>query len=351
MADPVIMGYSQGELLLVTGRLKEELADEIRMQGLEPSNIEVSAEKESRLLRTSRGVDVSEIGTKVFVEFTLLARDGNKVANYTVSTSARRLADIVPSELARKYGRYAWHSLGAQKPKAYTGRVVVMEDALKEMLATDSPFGGNPFDNHASGPLIFRGISILEIGKRICRERIEKRGVTILREKEIRGEPITLINDPLKPYGTMSKSFGIDGTPATRTVIIDKSVLQNVYTDKRHYDWLRLAKKGVACAGPKGNVAILPGKKSVRELLDGDEVVTVRAFSWYNPDPYSADFSSEIRLGSVIRNGVEYPIKGGLLVGNFFDMFTDIELSNETFEAGNYSGPVAMSVSNLKISG
>ena len=53
----------------------------------------------------------------------------------------------------------------------------------------------------------------------------------------------------------------------------------------------------------------------------------------------------------MIRNGVEYPIKGGLLVGNFFDMFTDIELSNETFEAGNYSGPVAMSVSNLKISG
>jgi predicted Zn-dependent protease len=72
-------------------------------------------------------------------------------------------------------------------------------------------------------------------------------------------------------------------------------------------------------------------------------------FSWFNPDPISGDFASEIRLGYFVKNGKAKPFKGGQLIGNVVDGLANVKWSEETGFYGSYLGPHTARFSGLKI--
>ena len=60
--------------------------------------------------------------------------------------------------------------------------------------------------------------------------------------------------------------------------------------------------------------------------------ILIEQFSWLSPDAITGKFSSEIRAGYYIKDGeITEPIKGGLVIGNIFDMIKNIQtISNDS---------------------
>jgi PmbA protein len=79
--------------------------------------------------------------------------------------------------------------------------------------------------------------------------------------------------------------------------------------------------------------------------------VEIVSFSWFNPDPVTGDFSTEIRLGYVVNGNGRRPFKGGLLIGNVLDALANVRWSRETGFYGNYFGPVAARFGQLTVAG
>ncbi|HLF73085.1 MAG TPA: metallopeptidase TldD-related protein, partial [Anaerolineales bacterium] len=85
--------------------------------------------------------------------------------------------------------------------------------------------------------------------------------------------------------------------------------------------------------------------------LLAEPYVEIIQFSWFNPDPITGDFATEIRLGYLVENGVRRPFKGGQLIGNFLDALADVRWSAETGFFGNYLGPHTARFNDLQIAG
>ncbi len=94
----------------------------------------------------------------------------------------------------------------------------------------------------------------------------------------------------------------------------------------------------------------LPGERKSSALLE-EPYVEIVQFSWFNPNPVTGDFATEIRFGYLVENGVRKPFRGGQLVGNFWEAVADMHWSAETGMFGNYLGPQTVRINQLKISG
>ena len=53
----------------------------------------------------------------------------------------------------------------------------------------------------------------------------------------------------------------------------------------------------------------------------------------------SGNFSAEVRLGYIVKDGKKTPFKGGLFTGNIFKLLENCELSKELIEETGYKGP------------
>jgi predicted Zn-dependent protease len=85
--------------------------------------------------------------------------------------------------------------------------------------------------------------------------------------------------------------------------------------------------------------------------LLAEPYIEIIQFSWFNPDPITGDFASEIRLGYLVENGTRKPFKGGQLIGNYMEALADVRWSAETGFFGNYLGPHTARFNDLKVSG
>jgi len=106
----------------------------------------------------------------------------------------------------------------------------------------------------------------------------------------------------------------------------------------------------IPATGAFGNIELPPGTTPASDLLAEPYVEIVR-FSWFNPDPITGDFASEIRFGYIVENGVRKPFRGGQLVGNYMDALADVRWSKETIFGGGYLGPHTARFNHLRISG
>jgi predicted Zn-dependent protease len=159
------------------------------------------------------------------------------------------------------------------------------------------------------------------------------------------GSPkLTVISDGLYPYGLMTGEFDDEGVPQRKVPIIVDGVFKGFVYDqlyalmdstestgnglKQSGVFFRFeGKYGVQPGNQISNFYVEPGKVSYEDMIkDIKKGILVEQFSWLNPDVTTGKFSSEIRAGYYIRNGeIKEPIKGGLIIGNVFDMIKRID--------------------------
>lgn len=293
---------------------------------------EFFADETTTRLINSCGVDAIQTATSLSVEWVLINRSGGQETEAFVEMTRRRAADIdIESEVERR-AQSTLDLLQATPAPDYTGPVVVRGAPLAGFMSGDNLASNNGiFAVLGSAQSKFSQLSKWEIGQSIFRG-------------EVLGDPLTVWATRQLPYGTQSNRFDEEGLPAQRVRLIEDNRLVAFVTSQRYADYMSLPPTGAF-----GNVELPPGQTAQADLLSGPHVEIV-SFSWFNPDPVTGDFATEIRLGYVVDDNGRRPFKGGLLIGNVLDALANVHWSRETVFCGNYLGPAAARFAQLTVS-
>ena len=280
-------------------------------------------------LVNSRGIDAEQEAAQIDIEFVLHSeRKESDVETFTEMTR-RRVADLdLEGEIEQKT-RYTLDLFEAGAPPSLQGPVVLRNKVLTTFLAGDNLIG-SVLQTLSSAGSKYAKLTPWEIGKSVFRG-------------EIKGDPLTVWANRCMPFGTGSNRFDEEGLPAQRVALIRDNELVAFAASQRYADYLHLP-----ATGAFGGVELPPGKTEASALLE-EPYVEIIQFSWFNPDPITGDFATEIRLGYLVEKGARKPFRGGQLVGNYLDSLADVRWSAETGFFGNYLGPHTARFNNLKI--
>lgn len=297
------------------------------------SSAELMVTRTSRALRNSRGLTGFELGSEVFLDFVLIAREGEREAEFHAELQRRRLSDLKIEGTVDAYATFARHSLHATTPATHQGAVVLSGEALANFF--NPPLAAGPLVLHTSGQAAFQGVARLKPGDSVTGE-------------EPRGDRLTLLSDSLRPWGLRTAAFDAEGLPARSVAVIADGVFQRQWADARYAAYL-----GIEPTGRFANITIPPGAASLDALRSaaGGPIYEIVSFSFMNPDAATGDFVAEIKLGYRHDEYGTTPIKGGALAGNVFSALEDVRFSAQTYSDGSYFGPAAMRFGNLTIAG
>lgn len=313
-----------------------EVMDRIRAAAAEHPEVRLTAaecfgEIRSTHLINSRGVDAEQQATNVDMEFVLLGRSGERESETFNEMTRRRIADLDLESALEKRVRYTLDALYADTPASWQGPVVLRGEPLAVFLAGEN-YAGSVLQTLASAASKYMKISTWEIGQPVFRS-------------EVKGDPLTVWANRLLPFGTASDRFDPEGLPARRVQLIHENTLTAFAASQRYAEYLQ-----VPATGEFGNIELPPGATPAADLLDEPHIEIIR-FSFFNPDPFTGDFATEIRFGYLVEDGMRKPFKGGQLVGNYMDALADVRWSAETGFFGGYQGPHTARFSNLTLSG
>ncbi len=295
------------------------------------TSAECFAEVESIRFVNSRGIDAQQEDTEINVEFILQSRAESSNSETHREMTRRRVTDLdLEAEIALRAG-YTRDLLDAGPPPAWQGPVVIRRDALATFIAGDY-MSTTPLKTLGNAASKYAKISPWEIGKSIF-------------HGEVLGDPLAVWANRRLAFGIASNRFDAEGLPAQRVEIIGDNKLVHFAASKRYADYLN-----IPATGDFGGTELPSGHTPAADLL-AEPHVEICMFSWFNPEPISANFSSEIRLGYFVENGKAKPFKGGQLIGNVLDALANVRWSEETAFYGNYLGPHTARFNDLNIAG
>jgi PmbA protein len=157
--------------------------------------------------------------------------------------------------------------------------------------------------------------------------------------RQIAADVLTVIEDPLAPYGLSSAAWDGEGVPRTRRALIDKGVLttylHNSYTAyKAGVEPTGHASRGGAHVGiGYTNLQTQPGEKTMEEMIAETEKGVLVVSGGPYPDPYTGQVSSTVDGGFVIRDGKVGPaVKGAMMTGEIFDVLSRIDAVSKDYE-------------------
>jgi len=290
-------------------------------------NVKLSA-AELHLSRTaarvmnSAGLAGKTEATQLSVEIVLTSYRGRgktrKEQEFTAALTVGRLADFDAASFVSDAARKARDILAAEKlPGIHTGGIVLTDDALRDFWAPE--LGFSPVLFHGAARMKHMGLSMYERGKQVTTNA-----------------GFTLLSDPTLPYNTASNTFDADGSASRKVTIIAKGTCVNFAASQRYGHYLSLP-----VTGGIGAVSIASGNERASALLT-DGTIEVVAFSSFVPNSMSGDFSAEIRLGYIRKDGKRIPVRAAMFTGNVFRMLDAMRLARETMEKERYKGPAAV---------
>jgi predicted Zn-dependent protease len=310
------------------GRLRQAVAQypHVRLTAAE-----FFGDKTATRLINSRGLEATQTATSLAVEWVVINRSGGQETEAFVELTRRRAVDVDIEAAVAQRAQHTVDLLEAAPAPDYTGPVVLRGAPLTGFLCGDNMSANTGvFAMLGSAQSKFSQISTWEIGQSIFRG-------------EVLGDPLTLWATRQLPYGTQSNRFDDEGLPAQRVLLVEDNQLRAFVASQRYADYLALSPTGAF-----GNVELPPGQTAQADLL-AEPHVEIVSLSWFDPDPVTGDFATEIRLGYVVDGSGRRPFKGGLLIGNVLDALANVRWSREISFGGNYLGPAAARFARLTV--
>ncbi|HEY7848720.1 MAG TPA: metallopeptidase TldD-related protein, partial [Ktedonobacterales bacterium] len=293
-AEDLTLGAS---LEAAVERAGQQLQAALRLTpGVRLGSAEIYATRAHHTLINSQGLSASKRETSAFLDLVLIAGEGERAAEFHAELRRRRLSDLHVERMIAAYGAFALHALHATAPDAWEGPVILSGEAAAQLF---NPVFGGPIVAHTSGEMAYQKLSRLAVGEFITPE-------------EPRGDRLTLTSDATRPYGSRTSAYDSSGVPAQQATLIEQGVFKRPWAEAKYAQYL-----GLEATGDLGNLTVNRGSTPLERLRSADQgpVYEVVAFSLFNPDPVTGDFSSEIRLGYRYDAAGVRPIKGGSLVG------------------------------------
>jgi predicted Zn-dependent protease len=329
---PLVDADLQGDSAAVAKAVMEQIQDAAsKNPGVYLTAAECFGEIHATHLVNSRGIDAEQEATQINIEFVLHSQHGDDHMESFAEIRRRRVADLHLEEEIELRIRHTLDLFEASAPQSWQGPVVLRREALATFMAGDGLSGG-VLHSLGSAESKYAKFSSWEIGKSVFRG-------------EVKGDPLTIWANRCIPYGIYSSRFDDEGLPAQRLELIRNNELVAFAASQRYADYLN-----IPATGAFGGVEVPSGSYPASALL-AEPYIEIIQFSWFNPDPITGDFATEIRFGYLAENGTRKPFRGGQLVGNYLDALADVRWSAETDMFGSYLGPHTIRFNNLKIVG
>jgi PmbA protein len=311
-----------------------ELMDDLRSAASQHANVRLtSAEAFGDVIAThlmnSNGIDAEQEETRIHLEFVMQSSKGERNSETFKEITRRRQADFNIGAQVEGRAQATMDLLEGEAPPNFEGPVLLRGETLATLMVGDS-LSPSVVLTLASAGSKYAKISPWEIGQSVFRE-------------EAKGDPLTVWGNRTVPFGLASNRFDDEGIPASRIEIIRDGKLATFSASQKYADYL-----GIPTTGQFGVVEVTPGRMPLAEL-QSEPYVEVSMFSWFNPDPITGDFATEIRLGYLHQDGKVIPFKGGQLIGNVMTALSDCHWSQESGFFGNYLGPVGVRLNKLKV--
>jgi len=265
----------------------------------------------------SEGLNVQREETNFMVELSLIVKKNGIRMEFWPHEFRRRIQDLPISEIG-KWIRIAHDQTIARQPKTEKTTVIFSPPMILDGL-------GTVIGSHATGSAKVNDVTKFSINDKLASEKL------------------TIISDGLYPYGLMTSEFDDEGIPQRKVPIIENGVFKSFVYDQFYaikdntkstgnglkqgdVFYMFNGKYGGQPGDQISNFYVKPGDVSYGDLIeDIKHGILIEQFSWLNPDAITGKFSSEIRAGYYIDNGeIGEPIKGGLVIGNIFDMIKKI---------------------------
>ncbi len=316
---------SDPQLATLSGRKREALLTRVwraleraakRERGVRISHAELVLAATRNRVCNSEGLDGQSKATSLFVELIMTARARGAEQEFHQAVTVGRLADLSPTRFVKECAAKARDVLAAQPlDHVWRGAVTLSGDALRDFWAPDLTL--SPLVAHANAQAKYRGLSTFAEGKVLTTN------------------PFTLTSDPFVPYNPSSGRFDTEGTASKRITLVKDGRVAGFFANQRYAHYL-----GVPPTGALGVISLSTGRERARTLLR--DTIEIVSFSSFVPNSLSGDFSAEIRLGYLHRDGKRVPIKGAMFTGNLFRMLDGMRRSKEEVVVERYKGPAVI---------
>lgn len=176
-------------------------------------------------------------------------------------------------------------------------------------------------------------------------------------------EHVTLVDDGLLAGGYATSPFDGEGTPSTKTTLVDGGMLSGALYDLYYARKLGAEPTGSASRGIKAppsisfsNLYMQPGKRTFESLVAGFKgipqgVLITDLMGVHTANPVTGDFSLGAS-GILIEDGkLTRPVRGFAVAGNVLELFKRMtDISNDLRFFGNVGAP-SVRVSELSVGG
>jgi PmbA protein len=217
------------------------------------------------------------------------------------------------ASIGHKAGERTVLNLGARKMPTCQAPVVFAPRVANSLLGH--------FAGATSGANVARGTSFLK----------NKLG------KSVFPSSITIVDDPFRQRGLLSRAFDGEGLLPAKRKIVDEGVLTTWFLDLSSARQLGMKSTAHASCGPGNvpspspdNLYIEAGTQSPEELMrDIKEGFYVTELMGSGVNGVTGDYSRAARGFWIVNGAVAFPVNEMTIAGNLKDMFTNSAVAND----------------------
>lgn len=275
--------------------------------------------EDHRYFASSEGSRISQHITKVMLFVNVVARRNGVVCPASDNVGHAGGWEIFdrtsPEELGEAVARKAVHLLDARTPPSGMARVIIdptlcatlLHEAIGHPLEADLAMAGGGFGTQLDRP--------------VC------------------SELVTIYDDGHIPGGLGFSFYDDEGTPCTRTTLIEKGVLKSFMHDRESASAAGVQPTGNAHAWDysveplirQTNIGIEPGEYAVEEMIETVDDGLFLEGTFGGQADSNADFTFGFQSAQAIRKGeLTEEFRGANVAGNAIEVFRTIDAVSDT---------------------
>ena len=301
---------------------------------IKPDATVLSAAEETMFLRNTLGLDLSHRSNMIYAYASCLARENESAATGFKLLWGYDRGAVSAQAVADGCAQDALSKLGAGRMASGAYPVVIKNTAMADLLSTFA--GVFSADNAQKGLSLLAGRE----GQRIA------------------GEAVTLVDDPLMPWGMASAPFDREGAATYKKNVIEGGVLTTLLHNRKTAKKAGCKTTGNAAGAGRvapSNFYIAPGEAAADALLEnmGDGLYVTEVSGLHaGANAVSGDFSLLARGFEVAGGKPVRAVEQITVAGNFYRLLEDVTAAADdlVFDGSPVGCPTVM-VKALSVAG
>ena len=294
----------------------------------------VASASETFALKNTLGLDLVHRSNMIYAYASCLVREGEHAATGFKLLWGYSMEDVDAIAVADGCAGDALDKLGAGRLTSGARSVVIRNNAMADLLSTFS--GVFSADNAQKGMSLLAG----------------KEGVVIA------SEVVTLVDDPLMPWGLGSCPFDREGAATLAKHVIENGRLMTLLHNRKTAKKAGVKTTGNAAGSGRvapSNLYIRPGSATMDALLEtmGDGLLITELSGLHaGANPISGDFSLLARGFEVMGGKAVRAVEQFTVAGNFYRLLEGVAaVADDLLFEGSPIGSPSVLVKELNIAG